>query len=177
MQIFEFQVSLWWSETQSNISRHAGVCSNPVCAADSVGENMVMEASTIVFTQWRSLLSEMSAGPAHHSVRERSCSFIVILEDVEQNLLCKTETGSPVSLRSPHPPCCLWQVWNAVTGFRHRCLVYHKSILGPSLWPRRVMDSMFTEWLWWNAHRKELLSLLHSSRYNTFKLLYAGMCC
>lgn len=172
----------WYAESHS---RHAGVCYSPVCAADSVEENKarVMETSTIVFTQWLSLLSETFTGPSQHSVIELSCSVFLFLiffiflgydsGECWANLLCKTETGSPAHF-CPSPLHRVCHVRNAVTGSQQGVLyvfcVHEGWWIQCSLNGFDKMHMAKTSSHFYNK-------ILDSNQYNTFKLLYVGVFC
>lgn len=93
---------------------------------------MVMEASTIVFTQWLSLLSETSAGPTSHPVIERSCSFMMILEYIEQ--ICSIRLKLAHWLISALPPYAAYgRCEMPLQGFDTGVLYVIKACWGPSL--------------------------------------------
>lgn len=81
---------------------------------------MVMEASTIVFTQWLYFLSETFKRPAHHSMIGLSCSFIMILGHVEQNYSVRLKLAHRFGSALPPTLCmagvkCRYRVSTVVT--------------------------------------------------------------
>lgn len=91
------------------------------------------------------LLLERFTGPAHHSVIGFSCSFIMILGQVEQ--ICSVRLKLAYRLGSALPPTmcmagvkCRYMVSTMMTCMS--CM----HVGGPSMYPRRGIDSVCSEW-------------------------------